>query len=205
MNLDRLQQAWQSQPDGTPEINPDRLLKAARRQRRVQFWCEILIVSIALYVGGSMSRTVFRDIQKNWPWLFVVASEAWVVGYVLFNQWRRRRDVVRNDEPLLARVEWSIQDIEDRMWLNRNSIWWCVLPLFLGLLTSVFIFGAMEYAKNPELLIPFTLLLTLGVFVATFYFCYRVMRYRWPSIEQQHRQELVKLRALRESLLNIEQ
>ena len=91
MTPDRLQQVWQSQSDASPEINPDRLLREVRVRRRVYFWTNVVIISIALYIGGSMLRTVFQDARKNWPWLFMVASEVWIVGYIFFSQWRGRR------------------------------------------------------------------------------------------------------------------
>jgi 4-amino-4-deoxy-L-arabinose transferase-like glycosyltransferase len=205
MDPEKLQQAWQSQPDGTPEINPDQLLKKARLGRRVHFWIDFGSILLLSYIGISMSRTAFHDFQKNWPWLFYVASDVWVVGYILFNRWRRGRKAAHNDEPLLARVESSIKDTEHALWLSRRMIWWQILPMFLGCLIPVFIFGAIEYAKKPDLLIPLTLLLTLVVFAVTFYFCYLVMRYRGPSIEQPCLQELLELRELRESLLDAEE
>jgi hypothetical protein len=210
--LDRLQQAWQSQSCGTIGTNPDLLLKV-RLQRRIYFWIDIFLISVSLSVGVLMLRFAFRDIQKGWPWLISVASEVWVVGYILLNRWRRRRNAAHYDEPLLTHVESSIKYIEHQMRLDRNMIWWCILPIFLGCVIPVGILGAMEYSKKPELLIPFVLLLTLGVFAAVFYFVYLVMRYanylvmRYTGrcITEQSRQELVALRALRESLLNAEE
>ena len=116
--LDKLQQAWQSQCSTPIDVNPDQLLKVARHERRVQFWVDIGMISFFLCVGVLMLGWAFRDIQKDWPWLISSASLAWVVGYILFDRWRRRRDAAHYDEPLLAHVEWSIKDIEHRMWLD---------------------------------------------------------------------------------------
>jgi hypothetical protein len=74
----------------------------------------------------------FRDIQKDWPWLIYTASLAWVVGYVLFDRWRRRRDAVHHDEPLLAHVEGAIKEVEHQKWLSGNTLWWYILPIALG-------------------------------------------------------------------------
>jgi hypothetical protein len=203
--LDRLQQAWQSQPDGTLGINPDQLLKVVRLERRTIFWCDVFVILTFLCVMVFMLWSAFRDIQKDWPWLISAASDAWVVGYILFNRWRRQRDAARYDEPLLAHVEWAIKDIEHRMWLDRDSLWWYVLPIAAGCMIPPVLFFAMEYSKRPLLdsLIP--LLLILGVFAAVFTFVHLVMKYGRRMGLETRRQELLALRALRESLLNTEE
>ncbi len=89
--LDRLQQAWQSQCSKPLDVNPDQLLNVARLERRVYFWVDMFVIFVFLCVGTGMLWSAFRDIQKDWPWLIYAASIAWVVGYMLFNRWRRRR------------------------------------------------------------------------------------------------------------------
>ena len=106
---------------------------------------------------------------------------------------------------MLARVEWAIKDIERRVWLSRNVIWWCILPSFVGILIPVFIFGAIEYAKKPELLIPLTLLLCLGVVAAVFYLFYIVTNYSMRFTFEQENKELRQLRALCDGLLNTDE
>ena len=117
----------------------------------MQFWVDISVISFFLCVGVFMLWSAFRDIQKDWPWLIYAASVAWVVGYILFNRWRRRRDAAHYDEPLLAHVEWSIKDIEHQMWLDRYSLWWYILPIALGCMIPPVLFFAMEYSKRPLL------------------------------------------------------
>ena len=202
---DRLQQAWQSQPDGTLGINPDQLLKVARVERRVNFWSDIFVTLVLIFVGVLMLRAAFRDIQKDWPWLISAVSDAWVVGYILFNRWRRRRDAARYDEPLLTHVEWAINDIEHQMWLGRYSLWWYILPIALGCMVPPVVFFAMDYGKTPLLASLIPLLVTLGLFAAVFYLVYRVMKYGERLAVEARRRELLALRTLRESLLNPEE
>ena len=110
--LDKFQQAWQSQRCATPALNPDDLLKVVRLVRQMSFWADIFIIAVLAGVGASMSRFALRDIRQHWPWLIYVASDAWVIGFILFNRWRRQRHAAHYDQPLLAHVEWSIQEIE---------------------------------------------------------------------------------------------
>lgn len=203
--LDKLQEAWQSQCNKPIDVNPDQLLKTARLQQRANFWVDMLVISFCLCAGTWMLWSTFRDIQKDWPWLIYSASLAWVVGYILFNRWRRRRHAAHYDEPLLAHVEWSIKDIEHQMWLDRYSPWWYILPVALGCMIPPVLFFAMDSSKRPLLDSLMPLLSTEGVFVATFIFVYLVMKFGVRIADERRRQELQALRALRESLLNTDE
>jgi hypothetical protein len=203
--LDQLQEAWKSQCSKPLDVKPDQLLKTARLGRRAYFWVDMLVIAFFFCAGAGMLRSAFRDIQHDWPWVIYSACLAWVVAYILFNRWRRRRHAARYDEPLLAHVEWSIKDLEHQMWLDRNSPWWYILPVALGCMIPPALLFAMEYSKRPLLdsLIP--LLITEVVFVVTFVFVYVVMKFGVRIAEKKRLEELHALRALRETLLNIEE
>jgi hypothetical protein len=203
--LDRLQQAWQSQCSKPIDVQPDQLLKTARHGRRAYFWVDVFVIFVLLCVGAGMLWTAFRDIHKDWPWLIYVASDAWVVGYIVFNRWRQRRHAAHYDESVLAHVEWSIKDIEHRMRLERSQAWWYVLPLALGCMIPPVVFFATDHSKRP-LFDSLTPLLSIeGAFAATFIFIYLVLKYAVRAASRKHRQELEALRALRESLLTTEE
>lgn len=203
--LDKLQQVWQSQCSKPIDVKPDQLLKVARYERQVHFCVDIGMIAFFFCVGVLMLAWAFRDIQKDWPWLISSASVAWVVGYTLFNRWRRRRDATHYDEPLFAHVECSIKDIEHQMWLDRYSPWWYILPLALGCMFPPVLFFAMDDSKRPLLESLMPLLGTEGVFAATFTFGYLVMKFGVLIANEKHRQELQTLRALCESLLNTDE
>ena len=203
--LDRLQQAWQSQPDGTLGINPDQLLKVVRLERRTAFWCDIFVVSVFLWVLVVMLRAAFRDIQVGWPWLFSALSEVWVAAYILYNRWGRRRDAAHCDETLLAHIDGSIKDIEHQIRLERNQLWWYVLPIAVVCMLPPILFFAMDYSKKRELDLRYQLLFGLGCFAATFIVVYLVMKYAGRIGLETRRRELRALRALRETLLNSEE
>jgi hypothetical protein len=203
--LDQLQQAWQSQRCAAPATNPDQLLKGVRLQRRVYLWVDIGVILVFMGCGAWTLGSAFRDIQRDWPWLFYVAGTAWVVGYILFNRWRRRRDAARADEPLLAHVEWSIKELEHQMWLDRDSFWWYVLPIALGCMIPPVVLFSMNYNKHHEWSDIFGLLSTLGVFAVVFIFVHLFMKFGTRLGLERRRQELQALRTLRESLLNTEE
>ena len=147
----------------------------------------------------------FRDIHKGWPWLIYSACIAWVVAYMLFNRWQRRRNAAHADEPLLAHVEWSIKDIEHRMWQERYSLWWYIVPLALGCMIPPVIFFARDHGKRPPFDSLMPLLSSEVTFAVTFIFVYLVMKFAVRIANEKHRQELQALRALRESLLNTDE
>ncbi|HWB07689.1 MAG TPA: hypothetical protein VG826_00490 [Pirellulales bacterium] len=202
---DRLQQAWQSQPAGKLDRTPDQLLKVARLERRVAFWADIFVISVLLAVGAWMLMHALRDIHRDWPWLIYSASDIWVVGFMLFNQWRRRRHAARYGDPLLAHVEWSIKDLEHRMVQDRYSFWWYVLPIALGCMIPPILSFAMDYSRNHAWEHVFALLSTLGLFTAIFTFVHLTMKYGRRLGDKTRRQELESLRGLRETLLNTEE
>jgi ABC-type multidrug transport system fused ATPase/permease subunit len=207
--LDRLQKAWQSQSCQELKIDPDRLLTVARLERRIILLSDIVVILILLLVGILMLFWSLRDIDKNWPWLIYSATDAWVIGFILLNQWRRRRHAPHYEEPLLAHVEWSIKDIEHRMWLERSRLWWYTLPIALGCMIPPTISFVMDCIRKPQWVILFAslfaLLVSLGVFAAIFAFIHRVIKNRTLVENEARRQELQALRTLRESLLNTEE
>jgi hypothetical protein len=203
--LDKFQQAWQSQRCAVPATNPDALLKGVRLERRLTFWLDMSVIGFFFCVGAWMLRSAFRDIHKEWPWLLYTASDAWIVGYMLFNQWRRRRHVARYDEPLLAHVEGSIKDIEHQMWLDRYSPWWYILPIALGCMLPTILLFLMDYRRHHKWGDIFELFSALGIFAVTFIFVYVVMKYGASIANAKRRQELQALRTLRETLLNTEE
>ncbi|MDR3632496.1 MAG: hypothetical protein P4L84_01595 [Isosphaeraceae bacterium] len=204
MNPEELQQAWQSQTCGTIGTNPNLWLKVARLERRIERGAYIFMISILLFICIFIIVNAFRDIQKDWPWLISVASDIWVVGYILFNRWRRRREATHFDETMLAHVERSTKEIEHRMRQDRYSFWWYLLPIALGCMIPPSFFFAMEYGQRPLLDSLTHWLITEVFFAVIFIFAYMVMEFGRRMGLKRQLQELEALRALRDTLLNAE-
>lgn len=205
MHLEKLQQAWQSQPCGAFDTNPDMLLKMARIERHAHFGVDMAIVSFFSSLCVSFFVSALRDFRKEWPWLFYCAGLAWVVGYVLFNRWRHRRNARRYDDSMLSHVEKSIDDIEHQMRLDRTSRWWYTTPITLGCMIPPALFFVMDFGKGPFFASLVGLLTIECFFVACFIFVYAVMEFaRRKGLKGQLRQ-LESLRALRESLLTADE
>ena len=101
--LDKLQQVWQSQCTKPLDINPSQLLGTARLERRAFLVLDVVVI-VLLSIPGTWMLGQIRDIRKDWPWIIYSACIAWVIGFMLFNQWRRRRHAHRRSRPAAASV-----------------------------------------------------------------------------------------------------
>jgi hypothetical protein len=174
-SLDKLRQAWQSQCHKPLEINPDLLLKTARFERLGTLFADMFVILLLLSAGIWMMSRI-RDIHEDWPWLIYCAFIVWVVGFMLFNQLRRRRHAPHYEEPLLAHVEFAIKGIEYRMWQDRQMFWWYTLPIALGcMIPSTMVLGMAfhregDWGSLEGVVVGITMLLTIGFFAAVFAF-----------------------------------
>lgn len=201
----KLQQAWQSQCNKSFDVNPDQLLTLASAQRRVYFWTDIFIIAVFVACGSWMAWSALSDFEDDWPWLVYSACCAWVAGYILLNRWRRRRFAAQYDDSVLAHVEWSINDLEHRMRLERFSGWWYILPIALGCMIPPAITCAMDFWKKPEIDLLFGLLFTEVLFLVMFFFIHWTMKKGGRIGHEAQRKELAALRTLRENLLKEEE
>ncbi len=208
MDPEKLQQAWQSQPGGSQiHVDADALIKEVRRKqqsfRATILWRDFREILAAFCVMVAVSLdVVFKGIQKNWPWLFLVVGAAWVVGYLLFDRWRQRPNAPRYEGALSSHVEQSLKDVEHQIWLLRNVFWWYLLPLALGCLIPNLYFLAKDLGTRElqAILVPFVR--NTGILLAIFYGAYLLNQYAVRSGLEPRRRELL---AIRESLLNTEE
>ena len=197
----KLQEAWQCQHNKRLDVSPDQLLKVARVEQRIDFWCDVWMSVFFLFMMAYFAWPAYRDIHKDWPWLISAASGAWVAGYILFNRWRRR-DSAHFDESVLTHVERSIKDVEHRMWLERTQTLWYVLPIALGCMIPPVIFFAMHYSERPVFHSLRPLLTTEATFAALFYAVYWFLKNAGRMGLEARRKELEALREFRQTLLN---
>ncbi len=138
MNPDSFKQAWQTQTSQTRlTINAELLLKEVRRNQRqftaTIFWRDVrevgvglLMVPLWLYLGVKHSLP--------WTWYLAVPALLWIVGYMLADRVRHKRQPLEPGEPLHQHVESSLAQLEHQIWLLQNVLWWCLLPLIGPLL-----------------------------------------------------------------------
>lgn len=138
MNPDSFKQAWQTQTSQTRlTINAELLLKEVRRNQRqftaTIFWRDvrevgvyILMVPLWLYLGVRHSLP--------WTWYLAVPALLWIVGYMLADRVRHKRQPLEPGEPLHQHVESSLAQLEHQIWLLQNVLWWYLLPLIVPLL-----------------------------------------------------------------------
>lgn len=138
MNPDSFKQAWQTQTSQTRlTINAELLLKEVRRNQRqftaTIFWGDVrevgvglLMIPLWLYLGVRHSLP--------WTWYLMVPALLWFVGYTLADRVRHKRQRLEPGEPLHQHVESSLAQLEHRIWLLQNVLWFCLLPLIVPML-----------------------------------------------------------------------
>ncbi|MBN9521305.1 hypothetical protein J0H58_22755 [bacterium] len=135
MPSDPLQEAWQSQPDPTPDA--DRLVREVR-QHQQQFAAMILLrdvrevficlVLLPVWVGMGVG------IGLPWTWYLVIPGIVWIAAFMTTDRVRQGRRRAGPGEPLVRGVESSLADVEHQIWLLRNVLWWYQLPLAVPML-----------------------------------------------------------------------
>jgi hypothetical protein len=199
----KLQLAWQCQNEKKIDVNPDQLLKTARFERRMDFWMDLVVILILVFVGVStLSR--MQHINHGWPWLIYTGCIAWVVGFMFFFQLKRRFNSARYDEPLLVHVECAIRDREIRIWQDSYTFWWYTLPIALGCMVPPIITFILDFQTRHDWGALFGLLVVEAIFVAVFIFAHVVITRGLRAASEARRKELKALQELRENLLNAE-
>ncbi len=205
MDPEKLRQAWQSQPAGAQiHIDADGLIREVRRNqqgfRATIFWRDLREISAAFVVLVVVSLDVaFRGIQKNWPWLLMCVGAAWVVGYILWDRRRQRRNSPHYDGALISHIEQSLKDVEHQIWLLRNVFWWYLLPLALGGLIPNLYFFATDLGTRQLRAILGPFIRNNAIFIAIVYGAYLLNQYTVRRVLEPRRKELL---AMRESLVN---
>ena len=151
MNPDPFQQAWQTQTSQTRlTIDAELLLKELRRNQQnftaTIFWRDVREVGVALllvpvwfYLGARLSLP--------WTWYLTVPALLWIVGFMLVDRKRHKRQPPEPGEPLRQSVESSLAQVEHQIWLLRNVFWWALLPTALAVLPF---FGEVSWSVRLD-------------------------------------------------------
>lgn len=190
MDLDKLQQAWQSQALETRVTVDAELLRKEmqRNQRAFQstiLWRDVREVGVGLimipvwfYLGARQSLP--------WSWYLTVPVLVWIAGFILVDRLRRQAPC-ESGGPLLQTAQNSLAEVDHQIWLLRNIFWWYLLPPTISVLA--FFVHASSSRDWLDLLGP-----SLAV-VASFAIVYYAnqLAVRWQL--EPRRQELLTLLA----------
>lgn len=139
MAPDRFQQAWQADTDQTSlTFNADQLLKVIQLDQRsfrsVVLSSDFISVGIAL-VLIPVWFFLGATITVPWTWYLMVPVLIWHIGFTMVFRLRTRKERIASGGPLLECVEESLNHVEDEIWLQRNYVWWNLLPFSIAMLT----------------------------------------------------------------------
>ena len=200
MNLDELQQAWQSQDAGRQvRIDAGLLLKAVRRNQRsfkaTIFWRdfrEIIAAGFVIFVSIVVARLA------GWHWLSLAAASVWVVGFLLVDRWRQKNRGTLTQEPLVSCLDASLEDVIHQIWLLHNVAWWYLLPLLAACLIALAYTTWAIPEPFPTWVRAVVFLLGSGIVLAVDYGVYRLNQSAVRNCLEPRRDELL---AIRDSLV----
>ena len=138
MKLDELREAWKSQ-DTRTTVRTVLLLESIRkRQRRHNrfIWLRNIregwgTILAAVFFACSVESDVESRLQL-WPFYFAMAILFGIGAFRVIDNQRQKRRAAQYEDSSLSFVERSLQNINHRIWLLENIIWWWILPVAVG-------------------------------------------------------------------------
>jgi CubicO group peptidase (beta-lactamase class C family) len=193
MDPDSFQQAWQSQPRTRVTVDADLLLQEVQRNQRAflatvsrQDFSEVAVALVLLpvwvYLGNVFSLP--------WTWYLGVPAIAWIAGFILYYRLRYPMRVSDLDEPLVECVKDSLRQVDQRIWLQRNVLWWYLLPPGISLLVF---FRHVALLRSEDGLAALGRADVFIVLIAVYLFVYFRNQYTVKSELEPRRAELMTL------------
>jgi hypothetical protein len=198
MEPDIYQQAWQSHTaQARVTVDTDLLLKAVQRNqqelRAAISWEELgeigmslLMLPVWIYLGVATA--------SPWTWYLMVPVSIWFIGFGMARRMRHKQTPNDPSEPLLTCVKESLALVEHQIWLQRNFLWWSLLPTAIALLAFT---AHVSWLKSRDWLDAlsdvnaFIVVFLLAVFYFIYYINQRVVRSKY----EPRRKELLTLLA----------
>ncbi len=138
MKLDELKEAWKSQ-DTRTTVQTVLLLESIRKKQRRynryiwlrnirEGWITILA---SVYFTCSAESDVVSKAQL-WPFYLAMAILFGIGVFRVLDNRRQKRRTLEYEDSTLAFIECSLLNINHRIWLLENMIWWWILPVVVG-------------------------------------------------------------------------
>jgi len=133
MNFEDLKKTWQCQvafPKVT--LNADASLKEIRRnQRRFRatiFFRDALVAGVTFFLIPTYLYSGVRT-HEQWPYYLLPLGCLFVGVFILVDRLIRRRQQPAANETLKSCAEALLAQVLREIWLAKNILWWCVLPI----------------------------------------------------------------------------
>ncbi len=138
MKLDELKEAWKSQ-DTRTTVQTVLLLESIRKKQRRhnrfiwlrnirEGWLTILAAVFFIYFTES-------DVESKvqlWPFYLAMAILFGIGVFRVLDNRRQKRRALEYKDSTLSFIECSLLNINHRIWLLENIVWWWVLPVVVG-------------------------------------------------------------------------
>ena len=158
MNLEELQEAWKSQETRTT-VGVVMLLESARakhrRYNRILFWRNLregwLTILAAVYFAIAVETDVSSKLRL-WPFYLAMAIVFGIGVFRVVGTRRQQREDLRVGDPTTSYIEQSLGQINYRIWLLKNILWWWILPVSVAgvlIVAQIVLLGGLQDPALP--------------------------------------------------------
>ena len=116
---------------GEAEVRLRELQRQHKRFAAWHFWGDVLEVT-GLGMGAGVAL-YFGSQEHCWPLFPIALSCLWVAAFLAVELVRRRPTPRSRPEPPLAWAVEALEQVQHRLWLKRNVLWWHAVPIEVGL------------------------------------------------------------------------
>jgi hypothetical protein len=198
MEPDKLQQAWQAHSSETHvTVDANSLLNAVERNQQemraaitlgdvVGIGVPLVMLPVWIYMGVASA--------SPWTWYLMVPTFFWLILFTLVARPRRKQPHIDPGEPLSSSVQESLALVEHQIWLQRNIVWWYLLPIAIPLLAytaHVSWLKSRDWSDALSDVNSFVIVFFLALFYFFYYVSQRVVRTQY----EPRRRELSTLLA----------
>jgi len=185
MTFDELQASWQSQAvPKTVTIDESMLLTMTRRDQR-SFVAGILWRDIRDVSGFLLFGVFFLGIYINSHSigaLTVALGCLFVGGFFIVDRLIQKKPKPVYEESIGACVRQSLHQVNHQIWLLRNVLWWCLLPIGIGIVLGPWLEQGWACFNKGHIFI-----------LVIFYGSYRINQHTVLYVLRPRRNELIDL------------
>jgi hypothetical protein len=142
MNFEDLKKSWQCQA-AFPKVtlNADASLKEVRRNQKqfsaIIFSRDVCIAGITFLLIPIFLYSGIRT-HEQWSYYMLPLACLLVGVFIVVDRLMRRRKQPAAKETFKSCAEGLLAEVSHEIWLSKNVVWWCVLPITAPIEINVF-------------------------------------------------------------------
>jgi hypothetical protein len=167
MTFEELQTSWQEQPiPDTVVIKEETLLSITRRNQQ-DFLAAVLRRDFCEVAVCVLLVVFFLHLSINSKSISMLIMTVWClyVGsfFIIDRHIQKKRQPVYEDT-LTCCLQQSLNQVNHQIWLLRNILWWCLLPIGIGLPIGFILEGVPFWSKLYVIVATFEVSVFYGIY-----------------------------------------